>query len=291
LSRDHLLGFRFVPPTRSEQKAIGMLLGVLDDRIDNLRQTIVTLQDIGQALFKSWFVDFDPVRAKAEGREPEGIDPATAALFPGEFEDSELGPIPKGWGVARFDHEFDFTMGQSPPGSTYNSEKVGVAFFQGCTDFGDVFPRERVYCSQPTRFARAGDLLMSVRAPVGSLNVARSNCSIGRGLCAIRHKSGSTGLTQQFVKACMTRIETAAGEGALFKSLSKQQLAGLPVLVSDAAITQAIVSLLDPLTARMMAAASQAELLSTLRDTLLPRLISGKLRLPEASAAVEEALA
>jgi type I restriction enzyme, S subunit len=89
----------------------------------------------------------------------------------------------------------------------------------------------------------------------------------------------------------MTRIETAAGEGALFKSLSKQQLAGLPVLVSDAAITQAIVSLLDPLTARMMAAASQAELLSTLRDTLLPRLISGKLRLPEASAAVEEALA
>jgi type I restriction enzyme, S subunit len=136
LSRDHLLGFRFVPPTRSEQKAIGMLLGVLDDRIDNLRQTIVTLQDIGQALFKSWFVDFDPVRAKAEGREPEGIDPATAALFPGEFEDSELGPIPKGWGVARFDHEFDFTMGQSPPGSTYNSEKVGVAFFQGCTDFG-----------------------------------------------------------------------------------------------------------------------------------------------------------
>lgn len=272
-------------PAIDAQRAVGSFLAALDGRIDNLRQINANLEAIAQALFKSWFVDFDPVRAKAEGREPEGMDATTAALFPSEFEDSELGPIPRGWSIARFDREFDFTMGQSPPGSTYNMERIGVPFFQGCTDFGDVFPAERVYCSQPTRFARARDLLMSVRAPVGALNIAGADCSIGRGLCAIRHKSGSTGLTQEFVKACMARIENAAGEGALFNSLSKQQLASLPVLVANKTITDAMASLLDPLTSRRIAAAQQAEHLMSLRDTLLPRLISGKLRLAEAALA------
>jgi len=287
-SPSRIESYSFVVPPVDQQEAAAELLDALEQRVSNLRQTNATLEAIAQALFTSWFVDFDPVRAKAEGREPEGTDAATAALFPGEFEDSELGTIPKGWAIARFDREFDFTMGQSPPGSTYNVERSGIPFFQGCSDFGDVFPAERVYCSQPTRFARAGDLLMSVRAPVGALNIAGADCSIGRGLCAIRHKSGSTGLTEEFVKACLARIENAAGEGALFNSLSKQQLASLPVLVSDNAITDAMASFLDPLTSRRIAAAQQAEQLVALRDTLLPRLISGKLRLPEAEAAVAE---
>ena len=268
-------------PQISEQRDAAELLGALDDRIDNLRKTNVTLEAIAQALFKSWFVDFDPVRAKAEGREPEGMDAATAALFPSEFEDSELGPIPKGWSTGHFDQEFDFTMGQSPPGSTYNETGSGTPFYQGCTDFGDVFPSERIFCTEPTRYARAGDLLMSVRAPVGALNIANIDCSIGRGLCAIRHRSSSIGLTQEFVKACLDRIESAAGEGALFKSLSKQQLATLPVLVLPSSLQNAIASLLDPLIARRMSAARQANELTELRDTLLPRLISGRLRLPE----------
>ena len=126
---------------------------------------------------------------------------------------------------------------------------------------------------------------MSVRAPVGALNIANIDCSIGRGLCAIRHRSSSIGLTQEFVKACLDRIESAAGEGALFKSLSKQQLATLPVLVLPSSLQNAIASLLDPLIARRMSAARQANELTELRDTLLPRLISGKLRLSEAPPA------
>lgn len=263
---------------KRDQIEIGDLYFDISSQIENLRKTSATLEAIAQGLFKSWFVDFDPVRAKAEGREPEGMDAATAALFPSGFEDSELGPIPKGWSISRFDHEFDFTMGQSPPGSTYNKDRIGAPFFQGCTDFGEVFPSERVYCSQPTRFARAGDVLMSVRAPVGALNIASVDCSIGRGLCAIRHKSRSTGLTYRFVSACMARIERAAGEGALFNSLSKQQLASLPVLVANTDVTEAVVSLLDALTERRIEAALQTAQLGELRDTLLPRLISGKLR-------------
>lgn len=266
-------------PPLAEQRAIAGFLGSIDDRIDNLRQTNATLEAIAQALFKSWFVDFDPVRAKAEGREPEGMDAATAALFPSEFEDSELGPIPKGWRVETFGSAFEFTMGQSPPGTTYNTDGEGAAFFQGCTDFGDVFPVRRVFTTAPSRFAKAGDVLMSVRAPVGAVNLAVTDCAIGRGLCAIRHKSGSTGLTIEFVKASVQRIEAAAGEGALFKSLSKRQLADLPVVSAGEALVTAAIELLDPIVERRLLLARQAESLTQLRDTLLPRLISGRLRL------------
>lgn len=278
-------------PALAEQSRIAEFLGTVDERLELLQQTSATLEAIAQALFKSWFVDFDAVRAKAEGREPEGMDAVTAALFPSEFQDSELGPIPKGWRTESFEQEFDFTMGQSPPGSTYNQDGVGAPFFQGSTDFGDVFPVERVFCTEPTRFARAGDLLMSVRAPVGALNVASIECSIGRGLCAIRHKSGSTGFTQQSIRACLARIENAAGEGALFKSLSKKQLADLPVVAADSPVVDAMISLLEPLAARQIVGARQAQRLAQLRDTLLPRLISGKLRLPEAEREIEAATA
>ena len=131
---------------------------------------------------------------------------------------------------------------------------------------------------------------MSVRAPVGALNIASVDCSIGRGLCAIRHKSGSIGLTHQFVHSCVARIENASGEGALFRSLSKQQLAALPVVTASSEVVDALVSILEPLTKRRIEAAQQAEILKRLRDTLLPRLISGKLRLPEANREVEGAL-
>jgi type I restriction enzyme S subunit len=277
-------------PPEPVRRKISELLSALDDRIDLLRQTNTTLEAIAQALFKSWFVDFDPVRAKAEGREPEAMDAATAALFPNEVETSELGLIPQGWSTGPFGNQFDFTMGQSPPGSTYNSDRIGVPFFQGCTDFGEVFPVERIFCSAPTRFARAGDVLMSVRAPVGALNIATFECSIGRGLCSVRHISGSTGLTHLSLKACVARIENAAGEGALFRSLSKQQLAGLPVLVPSELVTSKFIANIEPIIDRMIVAAQQASNVSDLRDTLLPRLISGKLRLPEAEAAIESAL-
>lgn len=278
-SPSRIQSYSFPLPPIEYQKSVARLLDVIEDRVDNLRQTNATLEAIAQALFKSWFVDFDPVRAKAEGREPEGMDAATAALFPSEFEDSELGPIPKGWRVETFGSAFEFTMGQSPPGTTYNTDGEGAAFFQGCTDFGDVFPVRRVFTTAPSRFAKAGDVLMSVRAPVGAVNLAVTDCAIGRGLCAIRHKSGSTGLTIEFVKASVQRIEAAAGEGALFKSLSKRQLADLPVVSAGEALVTAAIELLDPIVERRLLLARQAESLTQLRDTLLPRLISGRLRL------------
>lgn len=290
-SPSRIAAYTFRLPPVAEQIGVANTFDAIESRIDVLRQTNTTLEAIAQALFKSWFVDFDPVHAKAEGHAPEAMDAATAALFPSEFEESELGPIPRGWSTGAFTEQFDFTMGQSPPGSTYNSDGIGVPFFQGCTDFGDVFPAERIYCSTPKRFARAGDVLMSVRAPVGALNIATFECSIGRGLCGVRHKSGSTGLTYLSLKACVERIVNVAGEGALFRSLSKKQLAGLTVLIPDERVILRFITIIEPIIDRMIAAARQANHLSQLRDTLLPRLISGKLRLLRATEAAEGALA
>ena len=135
-----------------------------------------TLEATARAIFKSWFVDFDPVRAKAEGGDP-GLPDDVAALFPDSFEDSELGEIPMGWNPSNIGlAEFDLTMGQSPPGETYNETGNGLPFFQGRRDFGFRYPSNRVYCAAPQRLADHGDTLVSVRAPVGDVNMAMERC-------------------------------------------------------------------------------------------------------------------
>jgi hypothetical protein len=172
-SFDHLT----VPiPPLPEQRAIAHILGTLDDKIELNRRMSETLEQMARALFKAWFVDFEPVRAKMEGRWRRGESlPGLPAhlydLFPDRLVDSELGEIPEGWGVGTVDEEFDLTMGQSPPGDTYNEIGDGVPFYQGSSDFGFRFPTRRMYCTAPTRLAKAGDTLVSVRASVGDINM------------------------------------------------------------------------------------------------------------------------
>ena len=181
--------FEFPLPPLEEQRAIARVLGALDDRIELNRRMSETLEEMARALFRSWFVDFDPVLAKAEGR-PSGLPPDLDALFPASLEASELGEIPAGWEAKALGDAFRITMGQSPPGETYNQDGDGLPFYQGRTDFGFRFPRRRVYCTAPTRFAESGDSLVSVRAPVGDVNMAMEPCCVGRGVAAIRHPWG-----------------------------------------------------------------------------------------------------
>jgi len=159
-----------------KQRQVAHILGTLDDKIELNRQMNETLEAIARAIFKSWFVDFDPVRAKMEGRMPAGMDAATAILFPSAFQDSPLGKIPEGWEVTTVGKEFNLTMGQSPPGSTYNEVEDGLPFYQGRKDFGFRYPTRRVYCNAPTRLAKKDDTLVSVRAPVGDINMVKEKC-------------------------------------------------------------------------------------------------------------------
>ena len=290
LNRNYIYGLRLRVPPPAEQAQIVEVLKALDDRIDLLRKANATLESIAQALFKSWFIDFDPVRAKAEGREPEGMDEATAALFPAEFEESALGAIPRGWLASKAGDVFRITMGQSPPGETYNQEGVGLPFYQGRADFGFRFPDVRVYCTAPTRHAREGDVLVSVRAPVGDVNVALESCAIGRGVAAVG-LDGAPSFALYAMKALRNRFAEYESHGTVFGSINKKQFEALPCVIPPPEVLAAFTCTAVALDDRVRVNELQVRSLTEVRDSLLPRLTSGKLRLPEAQEQVEDALA
>jgi type I restriction enzyme, S subunit len=151
-----------VLPPPKERQAISYILGALDDKIELNRQMNETLETISRALFKSWFVDFDPARAKSEGREVN-LQKSLAVLFPNSFEDSELGDIPKGWKVNSLESVSSVEMGLSPDSESYNVNGIGVPLINGPVEFGEYFPIKSKWTTSPTRMARKGDLIFCVR--------------------------------------------------------------------------------------------------------------------------------
>ena len=282
LNRNFLYSIPLKIPRPVEQDGIVDVLKSFDDRITLLRETNATLEAIAQALFKSWFVDFDPVRAKMEGRAPEGMDEATAALFPDALEETELGPVPKGWRYSTIGESFILTMGQSPPGDTYNEAGDGLPFYQGRTDFGFRFPSQRVFCTAPTRLAEPGDTLVSVRAPVGDVNMALEKCCVGRGVAAVRHPNGCRSFVFYATRGLRSRFDLFDSEGTVFGSINKKDFQALPVIEPSGDVLVAFDEIAAPIDRRIVGNEEQIRTLATLRDTLLPRLISGQLRVPEA---------
>ena len=265
-------------PSPLEQRAIAHILGTLDDKIELNLQMNETLEAIARAIFKSWFVDFDPVQAKMEGRKPVGMDSETATLFPAEFQDSALGKIPKGWAVTTVNEVFNLTMGQSPPGSTYNEDENGSPFYQGRKDFGFRYPTRRVYCSAPTRFAEKGDTLVSVRAPVGDINMAKEKCSIGRGLAAIRHKTGSRSYTYYTMQSLKDVFSVYEGYGTVFGAIKKADFQTLSQLKPSNEIIEAFERFVYPFDQSIENNDNQSHTLSEIRNLLLPKLLSGEIR-------------
>ncbi|WKZ83222.1 MAG: restriction endonuclease subunit S [Acidimicrobiia bacterium] len=265
------------PEHAAERAAISSILGALDDKIELNRRMSETLEGIARALFKSWFVDFDPVRAKAEGEDP-GLPAPIAELFPASLEQGAPRRVPSGWRVARLDEEFDIVMGQSPPGESYNEDGNGPRFFQGRADFGHRFPSDRVYCTAPTRFAKSGDTLMSVRAPVGDLNVALEDCAIGRGLAALRHKSGSAAFTYYSMQALQDEFFRYEARGTVFGSITKKDLAGTQHVVPPEHLVAAFDRMVGPIDDRLRVAETSSRVLTDLRDACLPQLMNGNVR-------------
>ncbi|MDC3275717.1 restriction endonuclease subunit S [bacterium] len=273
-------------PHVEDQKAIARILGTLDDKIELNQKMNQTLEDIAKAIFKSWFVDFDPVRAKAEGR-PTGLSPEISDLFPDESVDSEIGEIPKGWDVGTLSDVADITMGQSPPGDTYNDDGVGLPFYQGSTDFGFRFPSLRKYCSEPKRLADADDVLISVRAPVGDLNRAKDDCCIGRGLASVRAKNSLQSWVFYRCKFLSQQLEMFNSEGTVFGSINGKDLKGLPTILAPEFLCKAFDEIGKPMDDAVRNRSLEIEVLTELRDILLPKLISGELRIPDAEKFLE----
>jgi type I restriction enzyme S subunit len=275
-------------PSLEEQRIIAHILGTLDDKIELNRKQNETLEAMARALFKAWFVDFEPVRAKMEGRWQRGQSlPGLPAhlydLFPDRLVESELGEIPEGWEVTAIDGEFDVTMGQSPPGSTYNETGEGIPFYQGRADFEFRFPKRRVYCIAPTRFAKRWDTLVSVRAPVGDINMASEDCAIGRGVAAVRHKIGCRSYTYQFMNSISDVFAQFNSEGTVFGSIGKKDFHAIAHVKPSRDLVLAYERLAAPLDDQNERNERESRYLDQLRDTLLPKLISGELRVSSIS--------
>jgi type I restriction enzyme S subunit len=264
-------------PPKADRDFIARTLGTLEAKIELNRRTSTTLESIARAIFQSWFVDFDPVYTRMAGGET-GLPAHLVDLFPSAVEPSVLGPIPAGWHVGDCGAEFTITMGQSPPGSTYNETGHGVPFYQGCRDFGERLPRRRVFCTAPTRLGRSGDSLVSVRAPVGDVNVAAETCCVGRGLAAVRHRSGAAEYTLQVMRSLHPQLADFDSHGTVFGSIGGKDFRRLPVLVSPLELVHGFEQLVAPATELLATNVRESHVLARLRDALLPTLLSGNVQ-------------
>ena len=279
-----------VPPKMVEQLNIAEILDTLDDRIALLRETNSTLEAIAQALFKSWFVDFDPVRAKQEGREPEGMDSNTAALFPDSFKESELGLVPKGWQILPLGEAVESVGGGTP-----NTKEVS---FWEPAEFVWTTPKDLSGLQSPVllkteRLLSAkgvlnvssgllpvGTLLLSSRAPIGYLAIAQIPLSINQGYIAMLPNSKLPPLYMLFWCKQNMEIIKSHSNGSTFMEISKKAFRPIKVLVPSVSVLNSYLDVVKPVFERLVENEKQVQTLTSIRDTLLPRLITGQLRLP-----------
>jgi len=280
-------------PPLEDQRQICRILGALDDRITLLRETNATLEAIAQALFKSWFVDFDPVRAKMEGRAPEGMDEATAALFPDGLEELALGLVPKGWRVAKLGAVCSYlNRGISPK---YLESGGVLVINQKCIrDFSVDYNKARRHDPAQRkiegRLIAVGDVLVNSTG-VGTLGRVAQVLQLPETAIVDSHVTAvraDGNLSWPYLGQLMMRMQPeieAMGEGSTGQTeLSRSKLADIAVLVPLVSILTRFDDFFVPLKDRIAVNETSAQTLATLRDTLLPRLISGQLRLDEAKS-------
>ena len=291
-----------LPPVVT-QRAMVDVLTALDDRIAQLRETNATLEAIAQALFKSWFVDFDPVRAKQQGLAPAGMDEATAALFPDIFEELTSGLVPKGWeciDLAELTKRFEGSIQTGPFGSQLHASdyvESGVPVVMP----KDIVNRRvstgsvaRIGAADADRLSRhklqTGDIVFSRRGDVerhALITEREAGWLCGTGCLLLRPglQWQSPGFLSMLLDAPRARtwlVQHAVG--ATMPNLNTGILGSVPVVLPSPFVLNAFEELVSMTEEQRSRNASMAETLATLRDTLLPRLISGQLRLPEVEA-------
>ena len=272
-----------LPPLRT-QLEIASMLGALDDRIALLRETNATLEAIAQAMFKSWFVDFDPVHANAKGRAPEGMSVATAALFPDSFEESELGLVPRGWKVGTLGDIAKTVKKQLQPSALHSElHYVGLEHIPRkslcLSDWGDA----EGLGSAKAAFAKDDILFGKLRPYFHKVVIAPFDgvCSTDILVCQST-KPAYYGVAAMYLFS-KTLIDYAErlSNGAKMPRVNWKDLAAYPICVPPEALAANYSEIIKPLISRMMANVHQAQTLANLRDTMLPRLISGQLRIPD----------
>lgn len=274
-------------PSPPAQAAIVEVLGRLDDRIDVLRRTNATLESIAQALFKSWFIDFDPVRAKADGREPEGMDAATAALFPAEFDMSPGRSIPLGWTIDNIYKIAEVRYGAPFASKRFNTEGEGIPLVR-IRDLKNEAPGVWTQEQHPkgTKI-HPGDIVVGMDGEFRAYLWGGEGAWMNQRICMFVPKPPhSSAFVRLSIAAPLAHVE-ATETATTVIHLGKADIDRFRVVIPSTAIAQVFKDQCQPLYGRIVANKQAVRTLSELRDTLLPRLISGRLRLPDAEADIE----
>lgn len=242
-------------PDLDTQKYIAEILSAYDDLIVNNNRRIALLEEAIHRLYREWFVHL---------------------RFPGHEQTPVVAGVPEGWEKRPMGEVCDLTMGQSPKSEFYNTYGEGLPFHQGVKDFGTRFVTHNTWCTQPNRIAEPGDILFSVRAPVGRINVASDKLIIGRGLAAIRNKRNFQSFQLYQLKTQFFK-EDMIGGGAIFASVTKKQLSQQLLLVPSDKILEDFECIAAPVDQQIANLSTQNIKLAEARDALLPRLMNGSL--------------
>lgn len=247
--------FKFSLPPRREQEKIASVLTAYDELLENNRRRMGLLEEAARQLYHEWFVRL---------------------RFPGHEHVKIKDGMPEGWELKTLGELAEITMGQSPESQHYNDVGEGLPFHQGVADFGDRFVSHRIYCTVQNRVAEAGDILCSVRAPVGRLNITLDKIVIGRGLAALRSRADHQSLLFQQLRAHFFE-EDLIGSGAIFASVTKKEFEAQEILNPPTRLANAFEDVSRPLDKQLRVLAQQNEKLRSARNLLLPRLMSGKI--------------
>ena len=234
-------------PDKKTQDRIVAILSSIDEKIKENSAINNNLEQQAQAIYQQMFID----NARSD------------------------------WAEGTLSDIADITMGQSPSGSSYNEDGTGTIFFQGRAEFGFRFPSVRLYTTEPKRMARSNDTLMSVRAPVGDLNVAHSDCCIGRGLAAIHSKSNHQSFVLYTMFSLKKQLDVFNGEGTVFGSINRNSLNDMPILIPSDDIGDEFERIVAPMDLTIRNNYDEICRLRDIRDTLLPRLMSGELNVSD----------
>lgn len=270
LNQDIIKRIAVPVPELQVQDRIISILSSYDDLIENNNRRIAILEEMAQKLYREWFVHF---------------------RFPGhknvKMVESELGLIPDGWNVERLSDTANIIMGQSPKSSFYNDSGEGLPFHQGVTNFTALIPEHKAYSTGGTRIAEDGDILFSVRAPVGRINIADCKLILGRGVAAIRHKQNHQAFLLFLLKTTFDRPDMI-GNGAIFNSVTKSDMSEIKVIVPVSEITLKFDNVANSFVKELITIYHKNTNLRKTRDLLLPRLISGDIDISKLEISVKE---
>lgn len=232
-----------VIPQKEIQEQITSILKAIDDKIEVNSNINENLEQQAKAIYQQMFI---------ENTSPD-------------------------WAEGSLRDIADITMGQSPSGSSYNEDGIGTIFFQGRAEFSFRFPTIRLYTTEPKRMAYANDILMSVRAPVGDLNIAHTDCCIGRGLAAIHSKTNHQSFVLYTMFSLRKQLDVFNGEGTVFGSINRNSLNDMPILIPSDETIEEFEKIVAPMDAAIRNNYDEICRLQAVRDSLLPRLMSGEL--------------